>query len=107
MLVLFSQSFYIVTIDAREGVENDHNIYLIAKDEVELAASKFGFSFRQNITSSDESDTTVEEFTGSLKDYQTLTEDDKKYQNCLLTIKEVINDYVDLRSHSVVMTDEN
>lgn len=81
------------------------SIFVIAKDEAELASSKFSFSFTQE-TPNSPTPIASSTLNGSLKDYHALTDEDKKYQNCLLTIKEVLNDYVDLRSHSVVITDD-
>lgn len=108
LLVHFSKCFHIVTIDppAIPPLNPEpQSIFVIAKDEAELASSKFSFSFTQE-TPNSPTPIASSTLNGSLKDYHALTDEDKKYQNCLLTIKEVLNDYVDLRSHSVVITDD-
>lgn len=83
-------------------------IHITPKNEEEIANSKFQFSFPKSaVTDPDPSAPAAENISGYLKEYAILTEEDKKFQNALLLIKEVIDGYVDLRTHSVVVSDES
>lgn len=108
LLSHFAKQFHIVTLP-----EPDNNIYCYPKNESEIASAKFGFSFAApSATPSSEATPGTPQspeqlnIAGSLKDFHLLTDEDKQYQNCLLTIKEVTDGYVDLRLHSVIVTDE-
>lgn len=100
LLVHFSRCFHLRT---KEWV---YWVAISPKNDEELASSKFQFSFPKNPVGTPVTDTS-ENITGSLKEYSVLTEEDKKFQNALLLVKEVIDGYVDLRTHSVVVSDES
>lgn len=105
-LVHFSKHF---TLFLSPGTATDpENIFMIPKNEDQIALTKFGYSFQAEHPKTDEQIQSEQvTVSGSLKDYAHLTEEDKQFQNCLLTIKEVIDWYVDLRSHSVIVTEES
>lgn len=103
-LIHFSKHFNLYLAPATNT--EPENIFILPKNQSEVASEKFGFSFQTNQQTTTEPQP-VHTIDGSLKDYALLTEEDKQYQNCLLTIKEVTDGYVDLRSHSVIITEES
>jgi len=98
LLIHFSKCFHLRTKEQVFG------IHITPKNDEEIANTKFSFSFPKNTATpgADSSDN----ISWHLKEYAILTEEDKKFQNALLLIKEVIDGYVDLRTHSVVVSDD-